>query len=29
LAVKENRTIDLQGSSNTMQCANAVLNNIK
>ena len=29
LPIKENRTIDLQGNSNTVQCAKAVLNNIK
>jgi tartrate dehydrogenase/decarboxylase / D-malate dehydrogenase len=29
LAIKENRTKDLQGNSNTAQCAKAVLNNIK
>ena len=29
LSIKENRTIDLQGNSNTIQCAKAVLNNIK
>ena len=29
LSVKENRTKDLQGSSNTSKCAKAVLNNIK
>jgi len=29
LLVKENRTKDLQGNSNTIQCAKAVLNNIK
>ena len=29
LLVKENRTKDLQGSSNTSQCAKAVLDNIK
>ena len=28
LSVKENRTIDLHGSSNTVQCAKAVLSNI-
>ena len=29
LSVKENRTKDLQGNSNTAQCAKAVLENIK
>ena len=29
LLIKENRTKDLQGSSNTSQCAKAVLDNIK
>jgi tartrate dehydrogenase/decarboxylase/D-malate dehydrogenase len=29
LPIKENRTIDLQGNSNTVQCAKAVLDNIK
>ena len=29
LLIKENRTKDLQGNSNTIQCAKAVLNNIK
>ena len=29
LLIKENRTKDLQGNSNTVQCAKAVLNNIK
>ena len=29
LLIKENRTKDLQGNSNTNQCAKAVLNNIK
>jgi tartrate dehydrogenase/decarboxylase / D-malate dehydrogenase len=29
LSIKENRTKDLQGNSNTAQCAKAVLNNIK
>ena len=29
LLVKENRTKDLQGNSNTVQCAEALLNNIK
>ena len=28
LTTKENRTRDLQGTSNTMQCAKAVLDNI-
>jgi tartrate dehydrogenase/decarboxylase/D-malate dehydrogenase len=28
LLIKENRTKDLQGNSNTAQCANAILNNI-
>ena len=28
LSFKENRTIDLHGSSNTVQCAKAVLSNI-
>ena len=29
LAIKENRTKDLQGNSNTVQCAKAVIDNIK
>ena len=29
LSVKETRTKDLQGNSNTVQCAKAVLNNIR
>ena len=29
LSIKENRTQDLQGNSNTVQCTKAVLNNIK
>ena len=28
LSIKQNRTKDLQGSSNTVQCAKAVINNI-
>ena len=28
LSIKENRTKDLQGTSNTVQCAKAVLSNI-
>ena len=28
LSVKENRTKDLQGSSNTVQCVKAILSNI-
>ena len=29
LSVKKNRTKDLQGNSNTVQCVKAVLDNIK
>ena len=29
LSIKENRTIDLQGNSNTVQCTKAILDNIK
>ena len=29
LSIKENRTKDLKGTSNTIKCVEAVLNNIK